>query len=293
MSDVIVVNSKFTASVFAKSFQFIPLIPSVLYPGIALEAYDKQVDVKDESLVSLSEFCKNRTVLLSINRFERKKNIGLAIEALSLLEKSSPKEFTNLRLVVAGGYDARVAENVEHLQELAAIADSLHLSHHVWKINQPIPTSTQLLFLPSFSNVQRTFLLERSFCLCYTPSEEHFGIVPLEAMYSRLPVIACDSGGPKETVVTGSTGFLCEPTADSFAKAFTTLLQDPSKRDAFGNRGRALVSARFSAQIFGDRLQEIVHETKNSFNLDAIITHYTSIVLLGSLLPLLLLTLAL
>lgn len=31
----------------------------------------------------------------------------------------------------------------------------------------------------------------------YTPEREHFGIVPVEAMYNQVPVIACNSGGPK------------------------------------------------------------------------------------------------
>jgi len=36
--------------------------------------------------------------------------------------------------------------------------------------------------------------------------EEHFGIVPLEAMSASTPVIAVDSGGPKETVENEKTG---------------------------------------------------------------------------------------
>lgn len=40
-----------------------------------------------------------KKVLLSINRFERKKNIGLAIEAFSRLSKD---ERSNSRLVIAG-----------------------------------------------------------------------------------------------------------------------------------------------------------------------------------------------
>ncbi|TXH61693.1 MAG: glycosyltransferase, partial [Thiothrix sp.] len=31
----------------------------------------------------------------------------------------------------------------------------------------------------------------------YTPEKEHFGIVPIEAMFNNAPVIACNSGGPK------------------------------------------------------------------------------------------------
>ncbi|KAM1041810.1 hypothetical protein ACFX2C_030940 [Malus domestica] len=40
--------------------------------------------------------------------------------------------------------------------------------------------------------------------------DEHFGIVPLEAMAAHKPVILCNSGGPVETVKNGETGFLCD-----------------------------------------------------------------------------------
>ena len=36
-------------------------------------------------------------------------------------------------------------------------------------------------------------------------------------MYCELPVIAVNDGGPTETVVDGSTGFLCKPDPESFA----------------------------------------------------------------------------
>jgi alpha-1,3/alpha-1,6-mannosyltransferase len=58
----------------------------------------------------------------------------------------------------------------------------------------------------------------------YTPENEHFGIVPLEAMARGRPVIACASGGPLETVSHMETGLLSEPTALGFANAIVRLL---------------------------------------------------------------------
>ena len=58
----------------------------------------------------------------------------------------------------------------------------------------------------------------------YTPDREHFGIVPIEAMQEKTPVIAVNSGGPKETVVHGKTGFLCAQTGKSFCDAMLTTL---------------------------------------------------------------------
>jgi alpha-1,3/alpha-1,6-mannosyltransferase len=62
-----------------------------------------------------------------------------------------------------------------------------------------------------------------SLCLLYTPTEEHFGIVPLEAMSAGTPVIAVDSGGPKETVDNEVTGFLCTSSSEVFLFYFSSL----------------------------------------------------------------------
>lgn len=82
----------------------------------------------------------------------------------------------------------------------------------------------QVFMMRSFTDRQRALLLAACTAVIYTPEREHFGIVPLEAMAAGRPVIACNSGGPQESVVDGSTGFLCEPTTDAFATAMRSLM---------------------------------------------------------------------
>ena len=60
---------------------------------------------------------KRNIVFTSLNRYERKKNIPLAIKAFhKYLQNES--DYRNEILVIAGGYDPRVTENVEHYDEL-------------------------------------------------------------------------------------------------------------------------------------------------------------------------------
>lgn len=68
-----------------------------------------------------------------------------------------------------------------------------------------------VIFLLSISNSLKYALLKTARLLIYTPSNEHFGIVPLEAMLSGIPVLAANTGGPLETVVDGKSGWLCPP----------------------------------------------------------------------------------
>ncbi len=77
--------------------------------------------------------------------------------------------------------------------------------------------------MPSFSAQQKGLLLAAAAGVLYTPTDEHFGIVPLEAMAHGRAVIACNSGGPRESMAHGRTGFLCEPTPASFASAMLRL----------------------------------------------------------------------
>lgn len=57
-------------------------------------------------------------IITSLNRYERKKDIPLAIKACANLVKP-------VTLVIAGGYDERVIENVEHHLELVNLSKRL------------------------------------------------------------------------------------------------------------------------------------------------------------------------
>jgi alpha-1,3/alpha-1,6-mannosyltransferase len=189
-----------------------------------------------------------KAVFLSINRFERKKNIGLAIKALSALHQELQKIGTVKDelpgLVVAGGYDVRLAENVEHLQELECLVEELGLREYV-------------VFMPSFTDEQRLALLVACQAVIYTPENEHFGIVPIESMATGTPVIACNSGGPKESIETGQTGYLVEPNPDSCAGAMEKCL-DAEQVSKLGKNARKRTLDKFSRTSFGSTLDAII-----------------------------------
>jgi alpha-1,3/alpha-1,6-mannosyltransferase len=58
------------------------VVPDVLYPSLDVSKFDLPDDEKSVT----KEFGKNIN-FLSINRYERKKNLGLAIRAFGTLEK--------------------------------------------------------------------------------------------------------------------------------------------------------------------------------------------------------------
>lgn len=66
--------------------------------------------------------------LLTLCRYERKKRIDIAIDAFAHFKSLQGTSEQKSVLVVAGGYDERVDENVQYLQELRAHCKSIGFS---------------------------------------------------------------------------------------------------------------------------------------------------------------------
>jgi alpha-1,3/alpha-1,6-mannosyltransferase len=242
MADSILVNSKYTQDVFKSEFKSIKMETKILYPAINLKNYD--LVPKEKPTVDLS----NKIAITSVNRFEKKKNIPLAMKAFALL-KDRYKNFEKLVLVIGGGFDPRVKENQEVLEELKTLIEELKLNKE------------QIIFLPSFSSADRYVLFHESTVITYTPENEHFGIVPIEAQYGGRFVVACNSGGPLETITHGETGYLVEPTPESFADGILKVLQmKNSDYNLISKKARQNVIEKFSLESFSEQLNKIIVE---------------------------------
>lgn len=236
-SDRVVVNSQFTKGVYKKTFTVVAKEAGVLYPCVALDDL-----VAISSQPSPAEH--GQIIFLSINRFERKKAIDLAVKALVELRSRVPSSvYSKVKLLLAGGYDTRVQENVEYYEEIQAVVIKEQLQDKVE-------------YKRSFSDAEKLTLLSSATALIYTPENEHFGIVPIEAMAAGRPVIAAESGGPTESVAHGTTGLLCEPTPEAFADAMAQLVNDLPAAQTMGTAGRERVSAMFSRDKFGEQLEQ-------------------------------------
>ena len=115
-ADRVVVNSHFTASVVR---QCIPALPEgrmhVVHPGVPAAAVRRPASRADSNIQ-----------LLSISRFDPRKNLTLAIESLAALrEIVPPRVFERVRLVLAGHHDVRLAEQRAYVQALRALAQTL------------------------------------------------------------------------------------------------------------------------------------------------------------------------
>lgn len=233
-ADTILVNSKYTSNVFKQHFSKLfqhPIsskTPHILYPGIIPDGYNMSDTLCKKTIEScFSKEISPKKMILSLNRFERKKDIHLAIEGYHYYCKFS-SHFVPCILIIAGGYDPRVKENVEYHRDLQLIAEKCNLRHEtIWpgSNNRIEPQDIDVLFLPSISSTLRNALLHTADFVLYTPSNEHFGLVPIEAMICGAIVIAMNSGGPTESIVHEKNGFLVDSDAKSIGKLLEHLLK--------------------------------------------------------------------
>eukprot|EP00892_Ulva_mutabilis_P010438 jgi/Ulvmu1/7767/UM039_0076.1 len=255
----LLVNSRFTLDTFSATFPRLAasLQPRILYPAVAVPS-DKELAADQASWESelepeLVNWIHGGSMLLSLNRYERKKNIALALRALrEVIDRHALSVGTcaRARLVIAGGHDPRVAENVAHLRELRALAAELNLEDRV-------------VFMTNVTEGQRRALISACQAMLYTPANEHFGIVPLEAMARACPVLAVASGGPLETVVHRGTGFLSEGVPMEFANAMVMLLtQSEEARAAMCASARRHVNEKFSRKVLAQEWAAVMADAQ-------------------------------
>jgi alpha-maltose-1-phosphate synthase len=207
----------------------------VIYNGIDLEEYQRTSDTK-----ALTDYGVDPSVpyVLFVGRITRQKGVTHLVDAIRYLPKETQV------VLCAGAPDT--PEIATELREKVEAARKDH-PRIVWI--EKMVTKRETIQL--YSNC-------RVFCC---PSVyEPFGIINLEAMACRAPVVASATGGIKEVVVEDKTGFLVpfdqdpvtgfprepEKFAKDLAAKINVLLRDAEKCRWFGDAGRKRVEDIFS-----------------------------------------------
>jgi glycosyltransferase involved in cell wall biosynthesis len=154
--------------------------------------------------------------LLAVGRLEAVKRMDLAIRALAHVPAPT-------RLVIVG--DGSQRGSLEQLVGEVGLSD-------------------RVTFAGSVDGDELIRLYGDARAVVYTPYDEDFGYVTLEAFLSGKPVItAHDSGGTLEFVVDGENGFVCPPEPESIAKAIARLAVDEDLARRLGTAGETRARA--------------------------------------------------
>jgi starch synthase len=207
----------------------------VIYNGIDLAEYQKTEETK-----ALVDYGVDPAVpyLLFVGRITRQKGVTHLVDAIRHLPADTQV------VLCAGAPDtpeiaAEMRKKVQDAQQ--------HHKRIVWI--EKMVTKREAIQLYSNARV-----------FCCPSVYEPFGIINLEAMACRVPVVASATGGIKEVVVEGKTGYLVpfdqDPVTsfprdpETFARVLASrsseLMADPEKCQRFGEAGRRRVEEQFS-----------------------------------------------
>ena len=169
-------------------------------------------------------------VVMYAGRFDQRKGIETLVRAVA---RNEVKRHENLKLMIVGGYtpgekDGDEKERIDRIVEELGIEDVTIFTGKV--------RHEDLAYYYAAADV------------CVVPSHyEPFGLVAIEAMASRTPVIASEVGGLKFSVADNKTGLLVPPKDEiAFAGAIDSILSNPQWREQLGKNARKRVESKFS-----------------------------------------------
>ena len=229
-ADTILFNSEFTRKTALRYLRCDPAKCHILYPTTRIN--EKTENIRAEP---------NRH-FLCLNRIERRKRHDIVIAAFARLVEETG---TDKRLLVAGHLDYSSKDDIIYYKQLKDTIKQYKLENSV---------SICLVL----SDVQKRIAIASSIAVLYPPIDEHFGIVPLEAMALQIPVIAHNSGGPQEIIEHGKTGYLAS-TDEEWKQYMAQLLQTKeNKLKAIQKSCSIRFENKFSPNVFKERLGEIL-----------------------------------
>lgn len=230
-ADVIICNSKATKNNLVSRIPALEQKCRVIYNGV--EGKETGTAITKAS----GGYTENDVVVTLVGRISRLKGHKWLIEAFAghLLA-------TDIKLLFVG---SPVPGQEFYEEEIKAIIAAGKLEDRIQikpftKDLQPVWAITDIAVMPS-------------------TEAESFGLVALEAMLAKKPVIGSDHGGLQEIIVNDVTGFLVEPSnAAKLADAIVKLASDSDLRQRMGAAGYNRARTEFSQDGYVEKISAIL-----------------------------------
>lgn len=182
---------------------------------------------------------EDSALVASIGRLDPMKGHLLLFEAFAQVVKKVPKA----RLIVCGS--STTGSGYENF--LRKRAADLNLEPYI-----------------AFAGYRKDIpqILNNADVFCLPTELEPFGLVFLEAMAARLPVVACISGGTPELVIHGHTGLLSYPNdVNALAENISKLLLDREMAKRLGQAGQMRLLEEFDSKNISSKWLHIISQT--------------------------------
>ena len=168
------------------------------------------------------------------SRITPEKRFEFSIKAFKEFKKYNP----GWKLIIAG---ALLKERKEHIQ-------------YYENIRKLLGNDGEILTNIGFDKMKE--LYSNCYSVLYTPINEDFGIITLEALASYKPCIAVNEGGPREIIINGENGFLINSEKE-MVERMSLLADDSSLTERIGKNGRSHVEKNFSWNRFFERFEDV------------------------------------
>ena len=203
-----------------------------IYNGINPE---KIVTMPKEERYKKLGISKSDDIIGYIGVLEERKGIHYLIDAMPKIISRRPK----VKLVIIGEGEE------DYTQTLREKIRQLGIESHV-KLTGYIPNAAQ--FMECFD----VFVLPST-------EFESFGLVILEAMIYKVPVVATDVGGIPEVVKNGETGFIVEArNPEALADNILFLLSNRELAQVMGENGYRLLLSKFTSEKMAEKYMKLV-----------------------------------
>lgn len=207
--------------------------PKVVIPnGVDLERFRK-------TKFKIKKFLDGKTNLLFVGRIEERKGLIYLLKAFQILKK----KYENIRLIVVGdGEEEEKCKNYVRKNNLKDVHFEGAKSENE---------------VPAYYHTCDIFVAPSIF-------GESFGIVLLEAMAAKKPIVAFNIPGFSEVIENEKEGFLVEnKNVIELAQKIELLIKNENKRKEMGERGWKKVQ-NYSWERIGERVLQFYQEVKKT-----------------------------
>lgn len=208
-------------------------------PGSIISS--QEIITKRENLLHSNE---DDIVIALVGRISRWKGQMVLLKAFYKLSKTK----TNIMLVFIGSPPPN--------QEI--FLENLHKQIHKYQI------SKKVMIIPFQNEIDKIW---QCIDIAVIPSSEPepFGLVAVEAMLAKKPVIASSHGGLTEIILDNETGFLIEPNNENeLYEALVKLIENSGVRSVFGENGYQRAINTFSADKYVQSFENLFIEILNN-----------------------------
>lgn len=207
-----------------------------------LEIPNEEISNDEKVLIRKQIFLSDSSeiIIALVGRISRWKGQKMLLNAFYQISKRN----SNIKLAFIGSPPPNQELFLKELQELIIELNIVN----------------KVVLIPFTNEISRVW---QCIDIAVVPSTEPepFGLVAVEAMLAKKPVVGSNHGGLTEIIVNNETGFLVEPNNETkLAEAISKLIENPELRKQLGENGYQRAINEFSVATYVNKFEKLLLE---------------------------------